>query len=66
MLRNGQDGRVARVAIFFVEGTTDDPDEGSHEDSFELIEPVALECRRFANQGSDASELIDFLSDLGH
>jgi RNA polymerase primary sigma factor len=65
VLRKKEDGRVARVAIFFVEGTTEDPAGGSHEDFLELIEPVALEVRRFAEQEADPSELVDFLSNMG-
>jgi RNA polymerase primary sigma factor len=65
VLRKKEDGRAARIAIFFVEGTTEDPAEGSHEDFLELIQPVALQCVRFPDDESASTALIDFLSNVG-
>ena len=48
VLRPKADGRSARLAIFYVEGTSEDPAEAAHEGFLELILPHADEVRTFS------------------
>ena len=48
VLRPKSDGRSARLAIFYVEGTSEDPAEAAHEGFLELILPHADELRTFS------------------
>lgn len=37
VVRKKADGRIARIAILYIEGTAEDPNEGAHEDFMEMI-----------------------------
>ncbi len=63
VLRRKEDGRIARIVVFFVEDTIEDPSRGSHEDFFDLILPAAEEVRRFSSSPENIAELIGFLSE---
>ncbi len=61
VLRRKPDGRVARFAIIFVEGTSEDPDLDAHETFLSEILEVADDIQRFSPRpGNEA--LIEFLS----
>ena len=61
VLRRKPDGRVARFAIIFVEGTSEDPDLDAHETFLGEILEVADDIQRFSpRHGNEA--LIEFLS----
>lgn len=61
VLRRKRDGRVAAFAIVFVEGTSEDPDEGAHEAFLEVAMEAASECQSFRGQNA-ASMARGFLS----
>lgn len=63
VLRKKEDGRLARFAVLFVEGTSEDPDSGAHEDFIEEITGVAVRVARF-EAGAAAEEVSDFLCDM--
>lgn len=52
VLRRKKDGRTARFALLFVEGTSEDPSTGAHEDFIDEITSVAKSCRVFSNHAS--------------
>jgi superfamily II DNA or RNA helicase len=60
VLRRKPDGRRARFAILFVEGTSEDPDRGAHEAFLDEILPVADEVHQF-EAGASAPDLAEFL-----
>ena len=61
VLRKKVDGRIARFAIAFVNGTSEDPKSGAHEGFLGEVTGVAEEVKEFS--ASDSSEVIrDFLS----
>ena len=63
VLRRKKDGRLARLALLYVEETSEDPDHGAHEDFIDEIEGVA---DNFANYSSKSSPKVicKFLSDI--
>jgi RNA polymerase primary sigma factor len=65
VLRRKEDGRIARIVVFFVEDTIEDPSRGSHEDFFDLILPAAEDVRRFSSSPEETAKLIGFLSEFG-
>ena len=61
VVRPKPEGRHARVAIFFAEGTSEDPKSGAHEDFVDAVTEAASEIRYFDSR-SPASELNHYLS----
>lgn len=61
VLRRKQDGRAARFAILFVEGTAEDPDQSAHETFLTEILYVADEIKRFDLE-ADSNEVAAFLA----
>lgn len=61
IVRKKPDGRCARLAILFVEGTMEDPDDGAHEDFTRLVLPVARMVARFG-AGSSGAVIAAFLA----
>ena len=61
VLRRKQDGRAARFVIFFVKGTTEDPDLDAHETFLGEILGVADDIRRF-RPAKNAKALTTFLA----
>jgi len=62
VLRKKPDGRLARIAIFYVKNTSEDPRRGAHESFLDLITPVADSRRDFGPL--DAEEAISqYLND---
>jgi RNA polymerase primary sigma factor len=59
VVRRKSDDRIARFAILFVEGTSEDPATGAHEAFLEQVEALAVERRVF--RGDDHRELTAFL-----
>ena len=47
VVRRKQDGRVARIAVLYVEGTSEDPHDGAHEDFLDAITGAADDVRYF-------------------
>jgi superfamily II DNA or RNA helicase len=64
VLRRKRDGRMARFAVLFVEGTSEDPALGAHEAFLSEVTDVAPEVRTFAS-GMDAGDVNDFLEHWG-
>jgi superfamily II DNA or RNA helicase len=63
VLRRKADGRLARFAIMYVIGTSEDPAFGAHEDFIEEVTSVAREVRSFGPKASP-HELCDYLNDF--
>jgi superfamily II DNA or RNA helicase len=61
VLRKNGDGRLARVAIIYVKGTMEDPEQGAHEVFIDAIRPVDKEEKNFI--AKDYEEICDFLND---
>jgi superfamily II DNA or RNA helicase len=60
VLRKKPDGRRARIIVLYVEGTTEDPTKGAHEDFISLLTSAADEVRTFGS-GSTIDEVCRFL-----
>jgi superfamily II DNA or RNA helicase len=61
IMRRKPDGRRARFAVLFVEGTIEDPTRGAHEGFLVEITDVADDVRRFP-AGAPATDLVASLS----
>ena len=62
VLRLKNDGRIARFALLFVEGTSEDPDFGAHESFVEEVTKVAVSVKNF-HYKSSAETICDYLID---
>jgi len=62
VVRQKADGRLARIAILFAEGTSEDPEHGAHEEFVDLIADVAEELEVFPS-GTGAQEITQYLND---
>jgi len=47
VLRLKEDGRLARLAVLFIEGTAEDPRTGAHEDFMDIVADAAQETKIF-------------------
>ncbi len=65
VLRRKVDGRVARFAVLYVEGTIEDPAAGAHEGFFDAVTDIADATRRFSPD-AQAQEVNGFLSPRAH
>lgn len=63
VLRVKKDGRLARFALLYVEGTSEDPDMGAHGDFVEEITDVADRVERFGAR-APAARLCESLCEL--
>jgi len=63
VLRRKDDGRLARFAVLFVEGTIEDPADGAHEGFLDAVTDVAGAMQRFSPT-APAHEVNEFLSSL--
>lgn len=61
VLRRKADNRLARFAVLYVEGTTEDPSQGAHEDFLEEVTQVADMVQVFP-AGSSAVAISAFLN----
>lgn len=61
VLRRKSDGRLARLAVLFVEGTVEDPAAGAHEGFLGEVTQVADAVRRFPAD-MPAADVVRFLS----
>lgn len=62
VLRVKKDGRLARFALLYVEGTSEDPEMGAHGDFVEEITDVADSVKRFRAR-APATQVCEFLCD---
>lgn len=62
VLRKKKDGRLARVVVMYVIGTSEDPQQGAHEGFLELVKPVARQVHYFSPSRSK-EEICSFLND---
>ena len=62
VLRKKEDGRMARVVVLYVEGTSEDPKLGAHETFIELIQDVA-EAKVFFGPGDSPRQICHYLND---
>jgi hypothetical protein len=54
---------MARIAVLFVEGTGEDPDDGAHEDLVDAIVEVAEDVHVF--RASDRNDVVvSYLNDV--
>lgn len=60
VLRRKADSRLARFAIFYVEGSSEDPERGAHGDFLDEVTGVAEEVRNFGVD-ANAREICDYL-----
>jgi superfamily II DNA or RNA helicase len=63
VLRRKADGRLARFAVLYLKGTTEDPTRGTHESFLEEVTDVADEPPMVFDAASERSEVIDYLND---
>jgi superfamily II DNA or RNA helicase len=63
VLRVKQDGRLARFALLYVEGTSEDPDLGAHAEFVDEITDVADKVDTF-NSSAPTSRISTFLCEL--
>lgn len=63
VLRRKADGRLARFALLYVEGTSEDPANGAHGDFLEEVTSVADEVRNYP-VSAPAIEVCGFLNDF--
>jgi len=61
VLRKKEDGRLARVAIIYVKGTMEDPEQGAHEVFIDKIRDVATDEVTF--YAEDYEEICYYLND---
>lgn len=61
VVRRKADGRLARLAVLFVEGTSEDPREGAHEDFIQLVVDAADDQALFDSRTS-AIEVVRYLN----
>ena len=63
VVRPKGDGRVARLAIFYVEGTSEDPSEGAHEDFTDVVSSAAADVEVFSSS-APAARLNSYLQSM--
>lgn len=63
VLRVKEDGRLARFALLYVEGTSEDPDMGAHSDFVEEITDVADSVVRFSAL-TPAARVCEYICEL--
>lgn len=64
VVRKKSDGRSARLAILFVEGTAEDPRDGAHEDFLDDVVDVAEDVAIFPAD-TDSREIVAYLRPHG-
>lgn len=62
VIRKKRDGRLGRLAIVFVEGTSEDPQQGAHEDFVQFVIDAADDVQVF-DCGIDPGTVVDYLND---
>lgn len=62
VIRKKSDGRLGRLAIFYVEGTSEDPENGAHEDFIQFVIDAADDVQVF-DSVTDATKVVRFLND---
>jgi len=62
VLRRKADGRLARFAILYIKGTSEDPARGTHESFLEEVMEVADEPPMVFDATTELSEVIDYLN----
>ena len=62
VVRKKPDGRKARLAVLFVEGTSEDPTHGAHEDFIGFVVDAADDQRVFA-AATNPGQVVAYLND---
>jgi superfamily II DNA or RNA helicase len=62
VIRKKADGRLGRVVILYVEGTSEDPQQGAHEDFVQFVLEAADDVQVF-DSGRAPTEVVAYLSD---
>ena len=62
VVRKKTDGRMARLAVLFVEGTSEDPRDGAHEDFIGFVIDAADDYKVF-NAATDPGDVVEYLND---
>jgi len=62
VVRRKPDGRMARLAVLFVEGTSEDPTQGAHEDFIQFVVDAADDHKVFGAD-TDPDEVVDYLNE---
>jgi RNA polymerase primary sigma factor len=63
VVRRKEDGRLARLAIVFVQGTAEDPNDGAHEDFLDTVVEAAEDVSVYRS-GDTSSAIVSYLNDL--
>jgi len=63
VLRKKKDGRLARIAIFYIKGTSEDPECGAHETYIDLIRDAAEDVQYFSI--NDSKAICSYVNDWG-
>jgi len=61
VIRKKKDGRTARIAIIYVEGTSEDPELGANEDFLDEVVPAAIDVKKFPVHSS-LNSILEYLS----
>lgn len=64
VLRKKEDGRLARIVILYVRGTSEDPDEGAQETFISMVTDAIPEKNVRYFDLSETEELTQFLNDM--
>ena len=62
VIRKKADDRLGRIAILYVEGTSEDPQQGAHEDFVQFVIDAADDVQVF-HSGIDPGTVVDYLND---
>lgn len=62
VIRKKTDDRLGRIAILYVEGTSEDPTHGAHEDFVQFVIDAADDVQGF-DSATDPSAVLDYLND---
>ena len=62
VIRKKADGRLGRVVILYVEGTSEDPQQGAHEDFVQFVLEAADDVQTF-DSGRAPTEVVAYLND---
>ena len=62
VIRRKRDSRLARLVVMYVEGTSEDPTEGAHEDFIGVVTDAADDVKVFESD-APGSAIVDYLND---
>jgi superfamily II DNA or RNA helicase len=63
VIRRKKDGRIARIAVLYIEGTAEDPNNGAHADFMESVTDAAADVKIF-DSGHSSKVICAYLNDM--